>query len=61
MVKRNPPAETFCPFTATDGGQSPEVHYFRGRIKGVCEQSASEEYWAKENRMDDWRKLYIEY
>jgi hypothetical protein len=60
-MKTNPLAETFCPFTATDSGQSLEVHYFRGRIKRVCEQSVSEEYWAKEKRMDDWRKVYIGY
>jgi hypothetical protein len=44
MMKINPPAEIFCPFRITDGGQSVDVHYFRGRIEGVCEQSASEEY-----------------
>jgi hypothetical protein len=61
MVRTNPLAETFYPFTTTDGGQSLEVHYISGRIKGVREQSASEEYWTKKNRTDDWRKLYIDY
>jgi hypothetical protein len=38
MMKTNLLAETFCLFRVTDGGQSLEVYYFRGWIKGVCEK-----------------------